>query len=525
MDFCVLLDNVIQGIDTYDFQTTTGKNEFSYAAYNLQEEVRSRYVSLKKTEMDMERETHDDLLKQWGILTEKEIAEFVPVVNKRQKSRPLSPVIDTSSANKKPRTDSNQFQILTVDDLPEVQQDKTAENQMEIPSRSSSPVQKIRPPPPITIDNFAQPAQLLKKIQELTKQKITARSVGKSMKLFPETPAAYYQIRALIEELKLEAFTFQFPAEQEYKVVIRGMPADMPVEEVIQNLEELGIHPKECKVLINRRTNQPMPIFAVFLAKNADNKNIYNLKELCSLKIIVETMRRKYGPAQCYRCQGFFHSSKFCTRNPKCVKCGKPHLTRDCMKTKEEEPTCCHCQGNHPANYIGCPRNPLNRPPPPPKVNYWEERAKKRTEMQAAAKARATLSTQSNIQAEATTSSVQRQATSSAPKTQVTPSSHLTQVTPSSLQSQTNFPPLQNRNQTQETSSSHPTSHSSPTDPTKTSMKNQDHPSLMDTFSQVNDPEVQEMIEVVQQFITISKSNKSRAQRAMEIFSLLRIKF
>ncbi|GFR11218.1 hypothetical protein TNCT_565101 [Trichonephila clavata] len=98
------------------------------------------------------------------------------------------------------------------------------------------------------------------------------------MKLYPETPAAYYQIRTLIEEEKLEAFTFQFPAEQEYKVVIRGMPADMPVEEVIQNLEELGIHPKECKVLINRNTNQPMPIFAVFLAKNADNKNIYNLK-------------------------------------------------------------------------------------------------------------------------------------------------------------------------------------------------------------------------------------------------------
>ncbi|GFR16585.1 hypothetical protein TNCT_278231 [Trichonephila clavata] len=88
---------------------------------------------------------------------------------------------------------------------------------MEIPSRSSTPVQKIRPPPPITIDNVAQLAQLLKKIQELTKQKITARSIGKSMKLYPETPAAYYQIRALIEEEKLEAFTFQFPAVQEYK--------------------------------------------------------------------------------------------------------------------------------------------------------------------------------------------------------------------------------------------------------------------------------------------------------------------
>ncbi|GFT94204.1 uncharacterized protein TNCV_3922561 [Trichonephila clavipes] len=95
------------------------------------------------------------------------------------------------------------------------------------------------------------------------------------------------------------------------------------------------------------------------------------------------TMRKKFGPAQCYRCQGFFHSSRFCTRNP---KCGKPHLTRDCTKKRDEDPTCCHCQGSHPANFTGCPRNPLNRPPPPPKVNFWEERARKKKEMLDAAK-------------------------------------------------------------------------------------------------------------------------------------------
>ncbi|GFQ92814.1 hypothetical protein TNCT_263221 [Trichonephila clavata] len=92
MDFCVLIDNVIQGIDTFDFQTSTAKNQFSFVAYNMQEEIRSLYISLKKTEMDMEKETHDELLKQWGIMTEKELAEFVPVTNKKQKNRPLSPV-------------------------------------------------------------------------------------------------------------------------------------------------------------------------------------------------------------------------------------------------------------------------------------------------------------------------------------------------------------------------------------------------------------------------------------------------
>ncbi|GFY60268.1 nucleic-acid-binding protein from transposon X-element [Trichonephila inaurata madagascariensis] len=131
--------------------------------------------------------------------------------------------------------------------------------------------------------------------------------------------------------------------------------------------------------MTNRKTGLPMPLFLLSLPKTEDNKNIHHISELCNMKIKVEPLNRKTGPAQCFRCQGFFHSSRFCTRNPKCAKCGKPHLTRDCKKTAAEEPVCCHCQGNHPANFLGIPKkNPLNKPPPPPKVNAWEERIKRR---------------------------------------------------------------------------------------------------------------------------------------------------
>ncbi|GFU19954.1 putative RNA-directed DNA polymerase from transposon X-element [Trichonephila clavipes] len=60
------------------------------------------------------------------------------------------------------------------------------------------------------------------------------------------------------------------------------------------------------------------------------------------------------------------------------VECGQPHLPSDCKKPKDTEATCCHCQGIHPANFSGCPRNLVNKPPPPPKVNFWDERARKR---------------------------------------------------------------------------------------------------------------------------------------------------
>ncbi|GFY27899.1 hypothetical protein TNCV_243631 [Trichonephila clavipes] len=82
--------------------------------------------------------------------------------------------------------------------------------------------------------------------------------------------------------------------------------------------------------MTNKKTGLPMPLFLISLPKNDANRDVYNITELCYMKIIVEILNKRYGPAQYFRSQGFFYSSKYCTRNPKCVKCGKPHLTRDC---------------------------------------------------------------------------------------------------------------------------------------------------------------------------------------------------
>ncbi|GFT92036.1 hypothetical protein TNCV_4561091 [Trichonephila clavipes] len=73
-------------------------------------------------------------------------------------------------------------------------------------------------------------------------------------------------------------------------------------------------------------------------------------------------------------------------QKPQMCEVCKPNLTRDCKETPDTDATCCNCQGNHPANYSGCPKNPLNKPPPPPKVNFWEERTWKRKEMMKAEK-------------------------------------------------------------------------------------------------------------------------------------------
>ncbi|GFX13718.1 nucleic-acid-binding protein from transposon X-element [Trichonephila clavipes] len=241
-------------------------------------------------------------------------------------------------------------------------------------------VPKYRKPPPITIDNVVNSAALLKKLQALTREDFMGRVIGRGLRVYPNTPQAYHAIRNFIDREKLESFTYQLNEEKELKAVIRGMPSDMPPQQIVEALQDLGITLNDCKVMTNRKTGLPMPLFLLSLPRNEANRDIYNITEVCFMKVVVEPLKPRNGPAQCFRCQGFFHSSRYCTRNPKCVKCGKPHLTRDCKKTPDTDATCCHCQGNHPANYSGCPMNPLNKPPPPPKVNAWQEREKKRRE-------------------------------------------------------------------------------------------------------------------------------------------------
>ncbi|GFU59787.1 probable RNA-directed DNA polymerase from transposon X-element [Trichonephila clavipes] len=87
-------------------------------------------------------------------------------------------------------------------------------------------------------------------------------------------------------------------------------------------------------------------------------------------------------PPQCYRCQEFFHHSRFCARALKCLKCSGGHLTSDCTKSAKAPAKCANCSGPHPANFSGCPRNPINTKTNKSKStkNVWQERAAARKE-------------------------------------------------------------------------------------------------------------------------------------------------
>ncbi|GFR04779.1 putative RNA-directed DNA polymerase from transposon X-element [Trichonephila clavata] len=238
-----------------------------------------------------------------------------------------------------PCTHNNKFQTLFFDDPPAAMDvvDPPINNYGS--SRNENKSKGYTPP--ITIDNVKNQAALLKHLQEMTKLKLQAQLIGTRMKIFPQTPYAYYLIRKYIKENNLEGHTFSLPEDKKLRAIIRGLPTDTEPNKIILELKDLNILVEECHNMLNRKTGAPMPLFIIICTKSENNRHLYEIKELNNMKIKVEVLREKYGAPQWYRCQGFFHSSIYCTRAPSCVKCAGDHITKES----------------------------------PPAVNFWDERA------------------------------------------------------------------------------------------------------------------------------------------------------
>lgn len=48
------------------------------------------------------------------------------------------------------------------------------------------------------------------------------------------------------------------------------------------------------------------------------------------------------------------NNRSYCNYQVRCVRCGGTHLSTECQKRPDDDPTCANCEGKHPANYRGC---------------------------------------------------------------------------------------------------------------------------------------------------------------------------
>ncbi|GFU49353.1 nucleic-acid-binding protein from transposon X-element [Trichonephila clavipes] len=176
------------------------------------------------------------------------------------------------------------------------------------------------------------------------------KTAGKYVKLYTDTQ--HDTLKQLLEVLKYPFYTFTPKHERPIKVVIKGLPRSTTTAEIQSDLLDLGYTINKVTQLIGNITKQLLPVFTISLPRNTFNENIFHLKTLGYLSIIVEGFESR-GVIQCNQ---FNHTAEHCHLTPKCLKCGEKHQTRDCQIKKLDTPFCVNCQVHgHMANYSKCP--------------------------------------------------------------------------------------------------------------------------------------------------------------------------
>ena len=162
----------------------------------------------------------------------------------------------------------------------------------------------------------------------------------------------FRQIQKYLIASKIEFVSSKLPEDRQIKVVMRGVPMDVSLDELKSELEAQNFDVKMVKRFGS--VAKPMPMCLVLLNNSPNAKDIYEVTDMFFVKIFVESFK-KIGPAQCHACQQFGHSSHNCGNPPRCVKCAGEHITKECQKTMDQDPKCCNCNGIHTANFRGCP--------------------------------------------------------------------------------------------------------------------------------------------------------------------------
>jgi hypothetical protein len=89
------------------------------------------------------------------------------------------------------------------------------------------------------------------------------------------------------------------------------------------------------------------------LRKKEDTKRIFEIKEILSMRVTIEALRRSKLILQCKNCQAYGHTQKHCNKEARCVKCVGKHHTKECLKPEQSHPKCVNCGEAYPANYRG----------------------------------------------------------------------------------------------------------------------------------------------------------------------------
>ncbi|GBP77769.1 Nucleic-acid-binding protein from transposon X-element [Eumeta japonica] len=198
-----------------------------------------------------------------------------------------------------------------------------------------TPAQRGPKPPPMFVQNKDRWTELRKKCADKNIQISQARNSAQGLKLQAKSIADFRNLQNLLVSMKISFHTYSLKEEREIRVVLRGVPKEIPVDEVKEDLLSQNLPVQSVRRLLNRY-REPLDLVLVSGTAEANDKATkaaFFKISVCSLSgVKAEQPRKRALPGQCHNCQSYGHSRS----------------TRLCpMQTK-----------GHTANYLGCPRAP-----------------------------------------------------------------------------------------------------------------------------------------------------------------------
>lgn len=212
-------------------------------------------------------------------------------------------------------------------------------------------------PPPVFLKNIVSYPDMIKQIKAgIESENFYSKTMSNgSVKVSVLNSDTYRKLIKYLNENHVAYFTYQLKEEKPFRVVIRNIHHTVKPDEIKEALLQEGFETRNVVNVKNWRTKEPLPMFFVDLEPTENVKKIYELEYLLYTKIKIEPPRPRKEIVQCMRCQQFGHTKSYCTLPPVCVRCGGEHDNRTCPNEKNDTPKCGLCEGNHPANYRGCP--------------------------------------------------------------------------------------------------------------------------------------------------------------------------
>ncbi|GFW14329.1 RNA-directed DNA polymerase from mobile element jockey [Trichonephila clavipes] len=147
---------------------------------------------------------------------------------------------------------------------------------------------------------------------------LISKLTGKFLRITVESDDEYRKLAQFLRQEGVEYKSFMLKSYRPLKLLIRSLPTSTKVEEIRVEFEREGFQIHKISRLQKFKTKASMPLIYLQLVNDAKADTIFQFTEMFGTQISFERYdnSRNKRPNQCWRCQGFFHSSEVCHLPP-----------------------------------------------------------------------------------------------------------------------------------------------------------------------------------------------------------------